>query len=1130
MMENLLSKKYLLIFSLFLSALFTGKQAQAQYATVSTLPTYTANNGYGLVTFNFRNTNSYPIMIDTIYMEGSSAGNDRLAYLWISNNPVNGQPAGAIPTNPAWTLEHSEMNNYPTSNTQTPMMTGIGLIIPANTTVGMAVGGFSGGTLANPGAGFMGYYTIPSTTSTPDTFETNGVEIITGPNISYGYTSYTTTTANHPRGFVGSIVFQPINQTPCSGVPSISLLTNDTAVCANQSFSIAAQYIQAADIEYQWQESPAGQNIWTNITGAIGNSYNVASGITTSTDYRLIAHCTNSNLSDTSDVIEITVKPANECYCTPSTGGGTSYYIANFSTSGAAINIDNSVSSGSASGYQDFSNISAFAHPGTDIGYSISPNNTSTYGRALWIDWNQNGTFESNEQILSSTSYASGPFNGTISIPANTPSGEYKLRALISFTPSNPSDPCLNSGSGEYQDYTLEIAPMPSCDTVSTPSGWELTSSLDTICVEDDITLNVEPFIIASDVTYQFQSSNNGTSWNNIGAASSDNSLAVNDINQDTYFRVQWLCNGVVSGTSNVVHVPVVNPEILTTTDGYVCGEGTVDLHATASPGSNVVWYENPTGGNPIHQGENFTTPILNANTSYWVGAGLGSSADPDEFVGTGNFTITGTPNPFYTTWWGSKNQFLIKASELTALGYSAGSIQEVIFDVAANNGLDLNNFEIKIGQTNLNDLTATFQTGLTTVYTASGTTVLSAIGEKVFELDDPFYWDGTSNLIIETCFNNNNWSGGNSVVGTQSLGFAASTYQYADNANVCSQTSGYTSQNRPNIKLKIDMGCLSDLEEVQAIVYPELVLDIEDTIKACIGDTVTLDVGSGFESYLWDDNSTEHYIEVTSPGAYTVVVENLGCVKEKTIIVEYYDYPTVDLGEDIYSCFGDTLILDAGNPGMYYQWNTGDTTRMIQVYNGGVYTVEVSNGICSTEDEIEVFLQDVASGWAIDNYDLGNRLFEFLVVDPVEVTGYLWDFGDGSPQSDLEFPTHQYAADGVYTVTVALNSEGCGPGDTLMRHVIVRTVGVDELNNDQALTVYPNPAKDYVNIELGNSSKIEKIALQDVNGRVIEMVDLEKQNVNTYKMYTGHLPSGVYMILIQTNEGLHTRNLELIK
>ncbi|HLS71704.1 MAG TPA: hypothetical protein VK027_08575, partial [Chitinophagaceae bacterium] len=213
MMENLLSKKYLLMFSLFLSALFIGKQAQAQYATVSTLPTYTANNGSGLVTFNFSNTNSYPIMIDTIYMEGSGTGG-KFAYLWTNDNPVNGQPVGAIPSNPDWTLKYSQETIYQTTNTQQAMMTGIGLIIPANTTIGMAIGGFQNGTVASPTSGFMRYFTVPTTTTQPDTFETNGVEIITGPNISYGYTSFTTTTANHPRGFVGSIVFQPINQTP----------------------------------------------------------------------------------------------------------------------------------------------------------------------------------------------------------------------------------------------------------------------------------------------------------------------------------------------------------------------------------------------------------------------------------------------------------------------------------------------------------------------------------------------------------------------------------------------------------------------------------------------------------------------------------------------------------------------------------------------------------------------------------------------------------------------------------------------------------------------------------------------------------------------------------------------------
>ena len=98
------------------------------------------------------------------------------------------------------------------------------------------------------------------------------------------------------------------------------------------------------------------------------------------------------------------------------------------------------------------------ANTGATINYSISCSSSgSTYGRAIWIDWNENGVFEASEQVVSSGSYASSPLTGSFSIPTGVSSGTKRMRILASYTPSNPSNPCSNSGSGEYEDYKIII-------------------------------------------------------------------------------------------------------------------------------------------------------------------------------------------------------------------------------------------------------------------------------------------------------------------------------------------------------------------------------------------------------------------------------------------------------------------------------------------------------------------------------------------------------------------------------------------------------------------------------------------------------------------------------------------------
>src|SRR5690554_4551778 len=79
--------------------------------------------------------------------------------------------------------------------------------------------------------------------------------------------------------------------------------------------------------------------------------------------------------------------------------------------------------------------------------------------------------------------------------------------------------------------------------------------------------------------------------------------------------------------------------EILTTTDGNICDDGTVTLSATASgDGDEIYWYDAPTGGNLVGQGPTFETPELTETTSYWVSEVY---LDSEIFTGQGNTSPT---------------------------------------------------------------------------------------------------------------------------------------------------------------------------------------------------------------------------------------------------------------------------------------------------------------------------------------------------------------------------------------------------------------------------------------------------------------------------------------------------------
>ena len=54
---------------------------------------------------------------------------------------------------------------------------------------------------------------------------------------------------------------------------------------------------------------------------------------------------------------------------------------------------------------------------------------------------------------------------------------------------------------------------------------------------------------------------------------------------------------------------------------------------------------------------------------------------------------------------------------------------------------------------------------------------------------------------------------------------------------------------------------------------------------------------------------------------------------------------PTVDLGNDVAICQGDSTLLDAGSGHTNYLWNTGETTQTIYADTAGTYNVTVGNG-----------------------------------------------------------------------------------------------------------------------------------------------------------------------------------------
>jgi hypothetical protein len=114
--------------------------------------------------------------------------------------------------------------------------------------------------------------------------------------------------------------------------------------------------------------------------------------------------------------------------------------------------------------------------------------------------------------------------------------------------------------------------------------------------------------------------------WSNVGTNNNSYSPAV-AISDTMWYRVTTSCNSN-SSISNVVSVRLDNPTIITTTPGSRCGAGVVTLNATTSPSATARWFAASTGGIALATGNNFVTPIISTNTTYYVQAEGGGGSD----------------------------------------------------------------------------------------------------------------------------------------------------------------------------------------------------------------------------------------------------------------------------------------------------------------------------------------------------------------------------------------------------------------------------------------------------------------------------------------------------------------------
>ncbi len=234
--------------------------------------------------------------------------------------------------------------------------------------------------------------------------------------------------------------------------------------------------------------------------------------------------------------------------------------------------------------------------------------------------------------------------------------------------------------------------------------------------------------------------------------------------------------------------------------------------------------------------------------------------------IGTGTATAS---YPFYTLYEDSRTHMIYDAAEILAAGGLPGDITSIGFNLSSFNTMAMSNFTIQMQNYTESTLTGFVETGWTTVYGPTTVSMTSA-GWVTFDLASPFDWDGTSNVLVSVCFDNDDWSGNSPVFGTAATG---KTWHYhTDGAAGCTMGGGSTQATRPNITMTIQPNAVLPTGIVQGFTTNAYGVPVGGATIVAINDNGTFTTTSGPNgAYMMDDIFIGTYTMYASKEGYNV-------------------------------------------------------------------------------------------------------------------------------------------------------------------------------------------------------------------------------------------------------------------
>lgn len=389
---------------------------------------------------------------------------------------------------------------------------------------------------------------------------------------------------------------------------------------------------------------------------------------------------------------------------------------------------------------------------------------------------------------------------------------------------------------------------------------------------------------------------------------------------------------------------------------------------------------------------------------------------------------------------------------------------------------------------------------------TITDTAKISVYPKPSLDLDNHFADKGDIIILtVDESFNNVAWSNGET---TKTITVTADTTEHL------------------YVEAIDNNGCKVKEEVFIYVTGPEEHMVISDTV--CSGDPCVIAARSGYKSYKWNTGETNRYIirndnietdysvEITDHGGKTNTFSTRSKIKPG---------PQISIG-DTTICYGNDLTLRIPAGAVFYRWSNGVETNEVtfsNVESPFEYSIFVEgiNGCTGQKGGLVTLHQDVYNIKGLkEKYGKGEEI-NISISNDDKVSSCKF-YIDGVEFDGTTVSTKIYDAGEVEIRVQVQDINGCY-FEKITTTSIEGSNSITDNDNDNWLFIYPNPVRDRLTIELGNSRKGYNIIIYNSNG---EQVVNNESNTDKYELNTEELPEGMYILHVITDGNTYTKKI----